>query len=76
MWISEFESAILGTVRIGSYNSEEEAFEKTDKWLKETIVSDGENKTTMLKLVEEDFSCDVYIYEDTYGDYELEEDDD
>jgi hypothetical protein len=46
----------------------------TDKWLRENKVSDGETETTMLELVEEDWSCEVYIYEDAYGEYAWEED--
>ena len=76
MWVSELQTAMLGTVRIGTYATEEEAYEKTDEWLRETKVSDGETETTMLEMVNEDFSCDVCIYEDTDGDYEWEEDDD
>ena len=75
MWISELESAMLGTVRIGTYDTEKEAYEKTDEWLRETTVSDGETETTMLEMVNEDFSCDVYIYEEE-NDFPWEEDDD
>jgi hypothetical protein len=74
MWVSELESAQLGTVRIGTYVTEQEAYEMTDKWLRENKVSDGETETTMLELVEEDWSCEVYIYEDAYGEYAWEED--
>jgi len=74
MWISELNSAQLGTIKIGSYDSEDEAFEATDKWLRETTVSDGETETTMLELVNEDWSCDVTIYEE--DDFPWEEDDD
>ena len=76
MWVSELYSAMLGTVRIGTYPSYADACVATDKWLRETKVSDGETETTMLEMVNEDFSCDVCIYEDTDGDYEWEEDDD
>ena len=74
MWISELESAMLGTVRIGTYDTKKEAYEETDKWLRETTVSSGKKKKTMLELVNEDFSCDVCIYEE--DDFPWEEDDD
>lgn len=71
MWISELDSAQLGTIRIGSYASEKEAYEETDKWLRETTVSSGK---TMLEVVDESFSDDVYIYEE--DDFPQENDDD
>jgi hypothetical protein len=74
MWVSELESAQLGTLRIGVFVSEQEAYDSTDKWLREHSVSFGKTKKTMLELVEEDFSCEVYIYEDIYAQYDWEED--
>ena len=78
MWVSEFESAQLGIIKIGTYVTKKEAYEMTDKWLRETTVSDGETETTMLELVNEDFSCDVYVYEtdERYVKYDWEEEDD
>lgn len=77
MWISELESAMLGTIAIGFYASKNEAYEATDKWLRETTVSSGKKKKTMLELVNEDFSCDVCIYEeDGFFPFPWEDDDD
>ena len=76
MWISELESAQLGTVRIGTYATEQEAYDKTDKWLRETFVWSGKKKTPLSKIVDESFTDDVYIYENPYGIFEWEEDDD
>ena len=75
MWISELESAMLGTVRIGTYPSYADACVATDKWLRETKVSDGEIESTMLEMVNEDFSCDVHVYE-ADEEYEWEKEDD
>jgi len=74
MWISELVTAQLGTIRIGTYATAKEAYDKTDKWLRETTVSDGETETTMLEMVNEDFSCDVYVYEEDDFPWEGEDD--
>ena len=78
MWISELESAMLGTVRIGTYVTEQEAYEKTDEWLRNTYVTSGKKKKSMLKVINESFSDDVHIYEceDAYNEYAWEENDD
>lgn len=66
-WISELESAQLGTVNIGTYATEIEAHEATEKWLRESYVSDGKRKISMLELIEESFSDDIHIYETDSG---------
>jgi len=62
-WIAELESAQLGTVKIGTYPTKLEAYEATDEWLRETRISDGKREITMLELVNESFSDDIYIYQ-------------
>lgn len=64
MWISELYSAQLGTVKIGTFNSEKEAVEATNEWLNETKISDGEKEVTMGEWISDSWTDDIIIREE------------
>lgn len=73
MWISELDSAQLGTVKIGSFHSKDEAIEATNKWLNETKISDGEEEVTMGEWINDSWTDEIYIFEENDCDWEYED---
>jgi hypothetical protein len=75
MWISELDSAQLGTVKIGSFHSKDEAIEATNKWLNETKISDGEEEVTMGEWINDSWTDEIFIFEENDYEWEYEDED-